>query len=172
MRSDKCIYKKTIDMINNDDISEEEKKKRISVVDKIIAEKDISKRYSILYDMICDYLDNEFQSNNICGFKDGICSRRQDMIDRGIKKECYLNGCCYGYKEGKTCDYLIDGHCSIKNIACKTFTCPYLRKKGYKFSINKIYFAKYFFNIAQKVYMEHTHFVDKDIVMKGIMKLK
>ena len=169
--SDVRILKKTVNKINNDkNITQEKKDKRIKIVKNILREKNIEKRYSKLYDMICDYLDNEFINKNVCGFKNNLCSRRQYMIDRGIKKDTYLNGCCHSYREGKDCEHLKNGRCSIKNIACKIFTCPYLRLKGKNYSINKIYFARYFFNSRQKFYMENTYFVDKDVVLKGILE--
>jgi len=169
--SDKMILKKTIKDINKDqNISDEEKDERIVVIKNILAIKDRFERYSKLYDMICDYLDTEFRTKNVCGFKDDLCSRRRDMIERGIKKDSYKNGCCHGYKAGGDCVHLKDGHCTIKNIACKTFTCPFLRKQGIKYSINQIYFAKYFFNFRQKLYMQTTFFVDKDVVLKGILE--
>lgn len=171
IRSDKRILLRTINMINNEkNISEVEKTKRIKVVENILKEKDIEKRYSKLYDMICDYLDNEFINKNICGFENNLCSRRKYMIDKGIKKDTYLNGCCHSYKDGKDCEHLKNGRCSIKNIACKTFTCPYLKLKGKRYSINKIYFARYFFNSRQKFYMQNTYFVDKKVVLKGILE--
>ena len=169
--SDKQILKKTTNMINNDkEISPEEKAKRIEKVKKILEETNLEKRYSNLYDMICDYLDNEFINKNVCGFENDLCMRRQYMIKKGIKKDTYLNGCCHSYKDGSDCEHLKNGRCSIKNIACKTFTCPYLRLKGKNYSINKIYFARYFFNSRQKFYMQNTYFVDKDVVLKGILE--
>ena len=59
---------------------------------------------------------------------------------------------------------------TYKNIACKLYTCPYLRLQGKNYSINKIYFARYFFNLRQKFYIENTYFVDKDEVLKGIIE--
>lgn len=169
--SDKRILKKSISKINNDKfINEDEKETRIKIVKEILKEKDTKQRYSKLYDMICDYLDHEFICKNVCGFNNGICSKRQYMIDRGIKKDSYENGCCHGYKEKKTCEHLKNGRCSIKNIACKIFTCPFLKLKGINYSINKIYFARYFFNFRQKFYMQNTYFVDKDIILEGILK--
>lgn len=171
MRSDKRILRSSINRINRDkNITEKEKKKRIKVVENILKEKNIEKRYSKLYDMICDYLDNEFINKNVCGFQNDLCSKRRYMIEKGIKKDSYINGCCHSYKHSNDCEHLKNGRCSIKNIACKTFTCPYLRLKGKNYSINKIYFAKYFFNFRQKFYMQNTYFVDKDVVLKGILE--
>ena len=170
MKNDKKILSKSIKMINSQNIAESEKEKRIEEVNEVLKERDIEKRYSLIYDKICDYLDDEFRSNNVCGFKDNLCSKRRNMIAKGIKKDTYENGCCHGYRDGKDCQHLKNGRCQIKNIACKLFTCPYLRKRGKKFSINKIYFARYFYNARQKFYMENTFFVDKDVVMKGILE--
>lgn len=170
---DKKILRKSIKEIERDKyIDENEKKRRIGIIKNIIEEKNIKKRYSKLYDMICDYLDDEFIHKNVCGFENNLCSRRKYMMEKGIKKDTYLNGCCHSYKEGKDCQYLKNGRCSIKNIACKTFTCPYLKLKGKRYSINKIYFAKYFFNYRQKFYMQNTYFVDKNVVLKGILERK
>lgn len=168
-RKDNQIYLKTkkyLEKINDSEID-----KKMKVVDKVLDITNKEKRYSYLYDLICDYLDNEFRTKNICGFDCGICKRRKDMIDRNIKKKTYENGCCYGYKNSKPCEHLIPGKgCSIKNIACKTFTCFYLRKQGYRFKLNNLYLAKYFFNYRQKFYIENTYFVDKNVIMKGILK--
>lgn len=169
--SDKRILKKSVNRICKDQsLSKKEKEKRIKVIEKILDEKDIKKRYSKLYDMICDYLDEDFIDRNVCGFKDNLCSRRRSMIEKNVKKDTYLNGCCHSYKEGKDCHHLKNGRCSIKNIACKLYTCPYLRLQGKNYSINKIYFARYFFNFRQKFYIENTYFVDKDVVLKGILE--
>lgn len=168
-KKDNKIYLKTkkyLEKINDPEIY-----KKMKVIDKVLDITNKEKRYSYLYDLICDYLDNEFRNKNIYGFYCGICKRRKDMIDRNIKKKNYENGCCYGYKKETTCEYLIPNKgCSIKNIACKTYTCFYLRKQGYRFKLNNIYLARYFFNYRQKFYIENTYFVDKDVVMKGILK--
>ena len=127
-RKDQKIYDKTksyLEKIHDCDIAN-----KMKIIESVLKIEDKEMRYSKLYDLICDYLDNEFHSKNICGFCCGICKRRKDMIDKNIKKDTYENGCCYGYKQGGICEYLIPGvGCSIKNIACKTFTCFYLRKQ-------------------------------------------
>ncbi len=171
MPKDQVIWEKSVKSINEDKtIDEREKKRRIKTVKSLLDEGDVEKRYSKLYDMICDYLDEEFRSKNICDFKGSLCVRRRNMIAKGIKKDTYENGCCHGYKEKHDCEHLCDGHCSIKNIACKIFTCPFLKKKGIHYSLNQIYFAKYFLNYRQKFYAENTFFVDKSVVLKGILE--
>ena len=128
-------------------------------------------RYSYLYDLICDYFDQEFKEKNICAFSCGICKRRQSMIDQGTIKDTYQNGCCYSYRKKELCKHYVEGKgCAIKNIACKVYTCHYLRKRGYHYHVRDLYFARYFFNKKQFFYMENTFFQDKTIVLNGILE--
>ena len=168
-QKDTRIYQKTKKYLERKKETDIEEK--MKVVEKILELKELEKRYSYLYDLICDYLDYEFKEKNICGFDCGLCKRRKDMIARNIQKDTYENGCCHGYLKGKTCEHLEPGKgCKIKNIGCKTFTCFYLRKQGYRYHVKDIYFARYFFNPRQLFYMENTFFVDKPIILEGIMK--
>lgn len=166
---DERIYHKTKKYLKQRHDSEIGKK--LEFIDKILEIEDIEERYCYLYDLVCDYLDYEFQKKNICGFDCGLCKRRKDMMDRKIVKDTYLNGCCHGYKEDGDCQYLEpDKGCRIKNIACKTYTCFYLRRRGYRYRLKDIYFARYFFNRRQRFYIENTYFVDKPVIIAGIMK--
>ena len=71
----------------------------------------------------------------------------------------------------QNCMYLEeDGTCKTKNIGCKLFTCHYLKKKGYKYRLNDIYLAKYFFNLRQKFYIESAFRLSKEEVIKGILE--
>lgn len=170
-RKEERIYRKTKRFLEKQNDPEIEKKMKI--IDQVLDKKEGEERYSYLYDLICDYLDNEFRTKNICGFHNNLCKRRCDMMERKIEKDTYENGCCHSYLHGKDCEHLKPPYgCQIKNIGCKTFTCYYLRKKGYRYRLNQIYLARYFFNARQKFYMENTFFVDKPEVMKGIMKRK
>ena len=166
---DKKIYLKTKAYLEK--IKDPKINQKMKVVDKVLSITDKEARYSYLYDLICDYLDNEFKKKNICDFNCGICKRKKELLKKNSQKENYKNGCCYSYIKGKTCEHLLpDKSCDIKNIACKMFTCFYLRKQGHRYRLNNIYLGRYFFNYRQKFYMENTFFVDKDIVMKGILK--
>ena len=166
--SDEKIYNKTkIFLEKKNDPNIEDK---LKAVEKVLDIKDKEKRLKYLYDLICDYLDKEFRNKNICGFKCDICVRRQDMIDRGIKKDTYKNGCCYSYMKHKDCIYLENGKCKTENIGCKLFTCHYLKKKGYKYKLNDIYLAKYFFNLRQKLYIENAIKMSREEVIKGILE--
>lgn len=171
MRSkrDQKIYEKTKKFLEKN--KEENIDEKMKLIGQILEKKEGEERYSFLYDIICDYLDEEFRKNNICEFKNNLCKRRCDMMERNIKKDTYENGCCHSYLHGRDCKHLKPPYgCQIKNIGCKTFTCSYLRKQGYRYTLDKIYLSKYFFNRRQKFYMENTFFVDKLIIMEGILK--
>ena len=168
-QKDKFIYRRTkhyLEKINAEDIDS-----KLNVVAAILEFNDKIERYSYLYDLICDYLDNEFTEKNICDFNCGVCKRRKAMIKQKISKKTYQNGCCYSYLQNSNCQYLdSEKGCQIKNIACKLFTCDHLKKQGYRYRIDDIYFARYFFNIRQKFYIKNTFFVPKDVVLKGILE--
>ena len=165
-KRDEKIYQKTKTYLEK--IKDSQIEEKVKIIDKVLDISDKEERYSYLYDLICGYLDNEFNKKNICGFNCGICKNRQDLIDRNIKKDTYENGCCYFYAKGKLCDNLdSNGRCKVKNIGCKLFTCSYLKKRGYKYRLNDIYLARYFFNYRQK---EDTLFVDKDVIINGILR--
>ena len=118
--------------------------------------KNLNVRYSYIYDKVCDYLDNEFVTNNICGFKDNICKSVEN--NSHCKESRY--GCCYGRNRG-LCHYLKDNKCSIKSISCKLFTCRYLKKEKINYKINDIVLLKYFFNMRQKFILDTSLFKDK-----------
>ncbi|MBE6147212.1 MAG: hypothetical protein E7168_02630 [Firmicutes bacterium] len=167
-KTDQRIYNKTKCYLEK--IGDKEIQEKLKIIDSILEYTDKSERYGYLYDLICDYLDQEFRGKNICGFSNNLCRRRCDMMERNITKDTYLNGCCHSYKTGKDCEHLTNQGCGIKNIACKTYTCFYLKKRGYRYNLDNIYLSRYFFNRRQKLYIETTHFVDKPIIMQGILE--
>lgn len=165
------ILEKTTKHINNLQITDKEKKQYLSILNQALEITDKEKQLSYLYDEMCDYLDNEFKQKNLCGFCGKLCKRRQDLINRGVKKETYDNGCCYSYSKKENCKYLGVNGCTIKCLGCKLFTCFYLRKtEKARYKIDTIPFAKYFFNARQKFYMENTFFTEKEIIIKEILK--
>lgn len=168
-RKDQKIYEKTrkyLQKMNDPEIDE-----KMEVISQALAKEEGEERYSYLYDQICEYLDREFREKNICGFHNNLCKRRCDMKSRKVKKDTYENGCCHSYLHGRDCEHLKPPFgCQIKNIGCKTFTCYFLRKQGYRYTLDKIYLSRYFFNRRQKFYIENTFFVDKPIIMIGILK--
>ena len=132
----------------------------------IINEKDIKKKYSLIYDYICDYLDRKMQENNYCDFKDGKC------IANRLGKSVHLeNGCCYQYKKG-ICKYLVNGVCTNKNISCKFFMCSYIESKIVKFNIDDIIPVKLFFNRKQKRIIKKSYFKKKEEIIELLLKYK
>lgn len=170
-RIDKLVIYRTNKYIEKRKISEKEKQKQKRLFKEVMNIKDKYKRYSKMHDYICDYLDKVFYHDNACEFHNNICAHRKYMIEHGIKKDVYEDGCCYGYKEGKVCNKLKNGRCTIRNVACKLFTCPYLKiTRGVRYSLDNIYLSKYLLNRRQKLYLTHTYFVEKDIILEGLMK--
>jgi len=129
--------------------------------------KDIKTRYEYIYDIVCDYLDGEFKSKDICQFKDNIC------VSVKNKSHCpeSKNGCCYGRNRG-LCNNFKDGKCTIKSLSCKLFTCRYLKRQGIKYKVNDIPLLKYFFNIRQKFILDTSIFKDKDEIIELLLKNK
>lgn len=169
-KKDKKIYEKTskyLKKINANDINN-----KLEQIDKILQIKDIKERYSYLYDLLCDYLDNEFKEKNICGFSNNICKRCLDLKNRNIQKDSYFNGCCHRFLDGSNCKQLDlnTGRCKVRNLSCKLFTCNYLKKKGYKFSLKDIYLSRYFFNLRQRYYLDSAFFLSKEELLKEILK--
>lgn len=153
------------DIVNNSNID-----KYASIENKIhmihaLNIKNIEKRYSYIYDVVCDYLDKEFREKDICSFKDNKCISVRN--NSHCKESC--NGCCYGTNRG-LCKNFKDGKCSIKSLSCKLFTCRYLKKQGVRYRINDIDLLKYFFNIRQKYILDTSIFKDKDEIIKSLLK--
>lgn len=149
------------------DIDKEKDQRIISLyhIEKAINIKEKKKRYEYIYDVVCNYLDSCFQGKNLCEFKNNKC-----LGDRSKKfeKSC---GCCNGKNRG-TCQYLVDGHCTIQCMGCKLFTCPSLRKKGIKFRIKDIPLLNYFFNLRQKEVLAYTIFTPKEKVIERLIKFR
>lgn len=168
-KKDQLIYDKTKKYLEK--IKETEIEGKMKIIDQILEKEEGEERYSYLYDILCDYLDQEFKKNDICGFHNNICKRRCHMMEENKEKDTYDNGCCYSYLHKRNCEHLNAPYgCKIKNLGCKTFTCFYLKKQGIRYSLSQIYLSRYFFNRRQKFYIEHTFFVDKPVIMEGIMK--
>ena len=129
--------------------------------------KDLRDRYSYIYDIVCDYLDNTFKKNNWCDFKNNRCV---SVRNSGHCSESVC-GCCYGSKRG-VCKYLDKDHCKIKSLSCKLFSCRYLKKKKKNIRIKDIPLLKYFFNIRQKYIIEYSLFKDKDEMIDLLIKNK
>lgn len=90
-----------------------------SIIVNALNIKNRKKRIAYIYDSTCDYIDNFYNNENICGFKNCQC-----YIQRK-KKNNLKCGCC------RMCLYKTDKGCPSKNLACKLFNCSevYCRRK-------------------------------------------
>lgn len=140
--------------------------KREIKVKEIINEKDLEKQYSLIFDYICDFLDNDLENNNYCDFQNGRCVANR--LGKSVHKD---NGCCYYYKVG-LCNHLKNGVCTSANIACKLFMCEYLETKRIKYDLNSILDIKLFFNRKQIEIIKHNYFKSKDEVINMLMKYR
>ena len=134
---------------------------------------DKRKIYENAYDIACNYLDEQFYGKNLCDFCDNKC---------GYKKDYDLEvGCCRHFEKHKilgrmlgeklvTCENLgNDGHCEIKCLGCKLFTCVYLEKKRIKFKMKDILAIDSIFNFAQKIILKSIVYTPKDKIINMIM---
>ena len=136
-------------------------------IEKAINIKDINKRYSFIYDIVCDYIDKKYLECNYCEFKDDVCKYFRENNQTEHK-----NGCCYSDARGGLCEHLKDKHCNIKSISCKLYACPILRENKINFKMKDIPLIKYFFNIKQKYYIKYSFFKDKTYVMYKLIEKK
>lgn len=165
------IYRKTINYLNGLNISDEEKSEQIQMLNKVLEQKTLKEQYDKAFDLICNYLDKKFNNCDYCKFKDDVCIMRRE-ISKKNNKPLIMNGCCYSIKNKKNCKYFSKNRCTIQNIACKLYTCTFLKKQGIKCKLSDIYFTKYLFNNWQKFYISETFFLKKEKVLKEIYKRK
>ena len=124
---------------------------------------DKEERYSYIYDIVCDELDRRFKEINPCEFKNNICIRKRQLVDKyDIDVLCY--GCCY--TKGRTCPYLKKGKCTIKSIGCKFFTCLYLVQRGIEFKPNDFLLIRNFYNLFDVHIIENHLYTSKKDMLK------
>ena len=151
-------------------IDDPEVDKKMKIMEEIVSQKTRKERMSLLYDYLCDYLDNIFYGRNICEFKCNTCIKKRLFAEKKNMKPT-TNGCCYGTLKKRLCPNLgKDGRYTIRNVGCKLFTCYYLKGKGYHYRLEHIYLSKYTLSIFQKYYLANTFFVPKEKVLKGLLR--
>ena len=134
---------------------------------KIVLMKSKFDKYEYIYDVACDYLDNEFICKNICDFKNDKCFAKRDF-------NCTC-GCCRHFKHFFSnklvqCEYLINKNCSAKCLPCKMFTCDeIIKRKNIKYRFKDIFLLDKFFNPIQKVVILMNCFNTKEIILKRLM---
>lgn len=132
---------------------------------KAFNEKDLYKRYKIIYEYMCEYLDKI--SKNACDFNCDKC------IANRLKKSAHEEfGCCYYKKEG-LCKFLINKKCIRPNISCKLFMCSYVENKvlGFKSLPKNYVLLNFFFNKKQKNLLQRSFKIKKeDLLIKLVDK--
>ncbi len=131
---------------------------------KIINSKSKKEKYELIYDYICDYLDEKMKANNYCDFIDGRC-----VANRKGYSVHDIDGCCYNKKTG-LCKRLVNNQCTTKNVSCKLFFCEYLVKKYLLIKPNDIPQIKYFLNCKQKEIIVHSFFKTREEIVGLLMR--
>lgn len=132
--------------------------------------------YEFIYDTVCDWLDKNFSENNICNFKNDKCIANREGCTTHENM-----GCCYSFKyaklfdirlvtDVKLCQYMQNSKCQTKNIACKLFTCKYLRKRNVIFDMHKILLLDCFFNKKQLDIIRTNYFVSREEILNKLLE--
>ena len=130
---------------------------------EIIKVKDVRKRYSIIYDEICKYLNNDFLKNEYCDFIDNKCiAQRKHKMYPPHKK----NGCCF--MEIRKCPNLKAGRCMVECISCKLFCCKHLEKRGIGYWGREIIFLQAFFNKKQRKHIVFDFYQGKENILNKL----
>ena len=153
-------------IVKYDKAIKKEYKEEFDKIQKAINIKNIEKRYSYIYDSVCNYLDSKYFGENLCGFdENGVCEyyRKEDPS--------HYNGCCYR-EDRSLCKYFDEEHsvCTERGISCKLYSCPILREKGIKYRIKDIPLINSFFSIKQKFYIKYSFLKPKPYVMYKLME--
>lgn len=139
---------------------------------KAIMQENKKQMYSFIYDVVCTYLDDFFVNKNVCDFHNDICGEKATT-------SCTV-GCCKHFKNKilgpilftnnwVVCEYLKDKRCSAQCIACKLFTCDYLKRKGVNFKPKDIFLIDTFFNPIQKYFIKYKVFTPKEKIIKLLL---
>lgn len=133
-------------------------------------------KYEFIYDTVCDFLDNNFYCKNICDFRNDRC-----IASRAGEASHETMGCCYSFdyaglfdlrivKNVKVCHYLQNRKCSTKNIACKLFTCRYLKKMNISFDVHKILLLECFFSKKQHEIIKSNFFRTREEILDKLLE--
>lgn len=132
-----------------------------------------------LYNTVFDELDEIWKNINPCGFRNNKCLGIDHNQSPGT-----IDGCCYSFDYPKNpfsmhftenvekCKYFDkkSKKCSTKNISCKIFVCPYV-KRTTSFDINMSDFllVESFFNKKQKLILKYNYFRTEDEIIDKLL---
>lgn len=137
---------------------------------------DTKQQYEYIYDTVCNYLDFKFKQNNFCDFKNDKCIANRLNISAHPDM-----GCCYSFiyanfwdikliKNIKLCEHLNCKQCNTKCIACKLFTCKYLKKKNIIFNSHNILLLDCFFSNKQHLILESNFFKTREEIIQKLLE--
>lgn len=163
-----------INLINNSLYSEISLKCEEEIITKIklFFKNDQRQIYDFLYDIMCDYLDNEFKKHNYCDFQNDKC-----IANRESATVHETMGCCYSFDYNKIrfsnvklCKHMINRNCDVNCIGCKLWTCKYLRKKKISFTVKNIPISRGIFNKKQQAIIENNLFKTKEQIIDKLLE--
>ena len=140
---------------------------------------DKRQRYEYVYDALCDFLDNRFRENNYCDFVDSKCAAMRKYA--GPKEDFDTNvGCCISFDwvgrravhNHKTCKHLVNKTCDTKCLACKFYTCDYLRDKGVVFDMSEFPEVMKVFNKKQITVLIVNLFHSKEDIIDRLIRVE
>jgi len=117
--------------------------------------KNRKKRITYIYDATCDYIDNFYGRENICGFKNCQCYMQQK------KMKDTIDGCC------RKCVYVTDKGCPSRNLSCKLFNCSevYSRRKVITYKDLKVLKL---FSLRQRIIIKSDYFTLREDALKDL----
>lgn len=126
------------------------------------------KRNNKIYDMICEYLENDIKLLNYCDFKNSVCIAKRDKNNNNTNYPKYeKDGCCHSFVSPEKCEYLNSNKsCDIKCISCRAFVCKYLKERcqGYNF-FDSVIFRCFCSPFKNKI-LVWNFFKPKEYIMK------
>ncbi len=158
--------------VYNKSMSHEE----LEQINAILELPDLFSQYNYIYNKACEELDERFAKNNYCDFQNNICAcqRNEAKILRRLLNTFYKVNYTkeHGFRVDAGLCYKLDGKReSQKCIACKLFTCQYLKKNKIKIKPDDIFLIKIFFNRRQKRYIERAFFKSQEEIVERLVKM-
>ena len=127
----------------------------IEEIEKILNIKNRKKKLTNIIDKSCDFIDEHFKNEDICGFKHNKCYV-QLRNNNGL-----CNGCC------RKCIYQSRNGCTTKNIACKLFFCSEVRRRYKVLALDDVNILKCL-SIKQRLIIKSDYFTKKEEVVKDL----
>lgn len=175
----KIIYKdnkdKNIQVLYKNYDGSNKHKDIINILSKAVALLNIEnkeQRNSMIYDFLCEYLENDIKLLNYCDFKDSVCIAKRDIVNNKTNYPQYeKDGCCHSFVSPQRCEYLNKKNtCDITCISCRAFVCKYLKERGQGYNFfDSVIFRCFCGPLKNRVYV-WNFFKPKEQIMKKYNK--